>query len=224
MSTAAKVSRTDIFGADDSTFCPINLEHDSNVMFQGFVGRRYAPGGTVLMAINPGGGGDAYARRTAEDEVFFPLLEALRGANPDDSLHQLDALSAAFPAIVRGWNLWRILGPTIDAAGSSLDEIAYLNCVPYRTRGDRMPRVSAQRAAWELTTQPILESLQPRLILALGKKAGGVLLRFYSGSADRFCIPRTVGDTYLSAEALEVLTAVKQMVGSGRGHLLERRP
>ena len=93
----------------------------------------------------------------------------------------------------------------LEAAGASLKQAAYLNAVPYRTRGDKMPPVHAQRTAWELVTAPSLDALQPRAIIALGKKAGSVLDRFYEGDAATYCVPRTIGDSHISEPAKRVL-------------------
>lgn len=178
-------------------------------MFAGYVGADYRPGGTVLLAVNPGGGGDAYRTRSADDEVLFPLLQAFRDSDPDRAGPFFDVIASAFIDIVRRWNLWRILAPTLDATGAAIDSIAFLNAVPYRIRGDAMPRVTACAAAWEQITGPTLEFLEPGRIIALGKKAGGIMDRFYAGPADCFCIPRTIGDSYLSPAGNAVLDQIR---------------
>ncbi|EDP62605.1 hypothetical protein BAL199_13718 [alpha proteobacterium BAL199] len=196
----AKVDRPAIFGADDPR--PVNLPQDAETMFAGAVGPRYRPGGLVFLAINPGGGGDTYTRRTPEDERFYPLLQAFKSReNAADGMSEFEAINRAFAESLRRWNLWRILSPCLDAAGMDLDEIAYLNAVPYRTRGDAEPRMAAKRAAWQTLTGPTIDQLAPRFVVALGKKAGGVLTRFYKGPAVPFVVSRTIGDSYVSDAA-----------------------
>ncbi|MBX7134183.1 MAG: hypothetical protein K1X67_16040 [Fimbriimonadaceae bacterium] len=200
-----QISRQDIFGLAEAQCRPMHLPGDSATMFAGFVGTRYTPGeGIVLLAINPGGGGDAYTERTAEDRVFFPLLERFKAARGHAVPSAFEAVNQAFAPIVRGWNLWRILGPTLEAAGLTLEEVAYMNLVPYRTRGDKMPPVAAQQAAWTRIIQPTLGVLEPRAIVTLGKKAGSVVDRFHAGGLHAYCVPRTIGDTRISDEARAV--------------------
>lgn len=200
-----RISRDQIFGHLSDKYRPLNLRKDAEVMFAGYVGANYRPGGCVVLAINPGGGGDAYAKRTQEDEVFYPLLYALKLAVSPKTLEAFERVNSAFEPIVQCWNLWRILGPTIDATSYRLDQIAYLNAVPYRTKEDKIPPVYARKEAWEMVTGPSLELLQPQKIIALGKKAGDVLERFYEGNAQKYCIPRTIGDSYISVKAEKVL-------------------
>ena len=47
--------------------------------------------------------------------------------------------------------------------------------------------------------------MDPGAIVALGKKAGKVLERFYKGDGKIYVIPRTNGDRYLSPEGKQVL-------------------
>ena len=68
----ARISREYIFGTADQHRAPKHLLDDAATMFVGYVGPRYKPGvSPILLAVNPGGGGDAYTTRTVADEVVF---------------------------------------------------------------------------------------------------------------------------------------------------------
>ena len=58
---AVRVSRSDVFGTADKQL-PISESGDALVPQIGFIGQDYRPGGTILLGINPGGGGDTYGR------------------------------------------------------------------------------------------------------------------------------------------------------------------
>ncbi|BAE49448.1 hypothetical protein amb0644 [Paramagnetospirillum magneticum AMB-1] len=176
-------------------------------MFAGYVGGSYRPGGIVLLAVNPGGGGDAY-QQTAEDVVFYPLLKAFRDCAPEKAEALFGRINDEFASVLPRWNLWRILKPTLDAAGVGLDEVAYLNAVPYRTRENRVPKLHAKEAAWRMVTGPTLDALRPGLLIALGNKAGDVMTRLYNGSASTECVPRTNGDSYISDGAKSALKRI----------------
>ena len=131
---SVQIEREVIFGPHDAKCRPLHLADDANTMFAGFVGRRYRTGaGIVLLAINPGGGGDAYRSRTGEDEHFYPLLRAFKRATQEHALEAFERVNETFAEIVRCWNVWKIIEPTLEAAGKALDESAYINLVPYRT-------------------------------------------------------------------------------------------
>lgn len=202
-----RVSRTAIFGDNDPK--PINLIDDAETMFPGAVGPNYRPGGVVLLAINPGGGGDAYRTRTSLDERFYPLLMQARDADGVTSFDAIQAFGSAFFQVLPGWNINRIIIPCLDAAGAALDETAYLNAVPYRTRKDREPTVGAKHQSWNLVTMPLLEVLQPGIIIALGCKAGDVITRFYTGPVKTFVVPRTNGDRWVRDDAQKVIDDIR---------------
>lgn len=203
------IERGEIFGPADAAYRPINLPEDSATMFAGFVGPNCESGNCLILAINPGGGGDAYTERTNEDEHFYPLLQGFKASTDHEVLTTFEAINTAFMPIVQKWNLWRILGPTLEATRQSVDQVTYMNVVPYRTREDKTPPVAAQRIAWGRIVAPTIALLQPRALIALGKKADKLVRRWHTGSESYFCVPRTIGDTYVSAEAEQVLARIR---------------
>jgi hypothetical protein len=209
------ISRKEIFGSVDERCTPKHLLHDAATMFAGYVGADYRPGvGLLLLAINPGGGGDAYENRTAEDQMFIPLLTRFKQAGHRERLESFECVNAAFSNIVKGWKIWTILKPTLDAAGVEIEAVAYMNIVPYRTRGNRMPPVMARERAWKRVVEPSLDLLAPRAIVAMGKKAGDVLNRRHAGDRPVYCVPRTNGDRYVSDAAKFVHERMKSELRS----------
>ena len=204
-----KVSRKSIFGDRDPK--PVNFAEDANTMFAGYVGARYRPGNVLLIAINPGGGGDAYIQ-TSHDRQFYPLLRELRDAEGVSALAPFEAINRTFAEVLPRWNVMGIVSPVLEAADTTLDAVAYLNAVPYRTRNDSTPLVSATINAWHQLTWPVIAALRPGMVVALGKKVGHVLSRFNLGSTKTFVVPRTIGDTYVSEDAKAVLAEIRESV------------
>jgi hypothetical protein len=200
-----RMDRAAVFGPFDSQ-SPTSEPQDATIPQIGFVGRDYQPGGDVLLGINPGGGGDAYTR-TVEDSLLLPMIEALRKgeASPD----AMAMAFAQYAANMRTWNLWRIVEPTLNACGRNQSEVAYLNWCPFRTRNDAMPHAPSMRRCREAYLAPLLAELAPTRVIALGKKAGCYLLREPFGDAQRFVVPRTNGDRYISAEAHQSLDFIR---------------
>lgn len=207
----ATISRTEIFGTAEPQSRPLNLQADAALMFPGYVGPHYRRGGPLLLAINPGGGKDSYKVRTRADGEFYPIMETFHWCGAESALAPFEAMNAAWVRNMRIWNLRRILEPVLDALGCSVDGVAFLNAVPYRTREDRLPSVYARRQAWTLVTEPLLQLLEPGVIVALGQKAGDVLDRHYHGKARTFTVQRSNGDTYVTAKALGVLEEIRRI-------------
>jgi hypothetical protein len=211
-----QISRTEIFGVDNEKYMPLHLPDDAGTMFAGYVGQEYKPAsGILVLAINPGGGGDSYTSRPPEDERFYPHLMEFKRGPATAALKGFERINQAFASIVRDWNMWRILEPTIDAAGCSIEEVAYMNVVPYRTRENKMPPVSARRKAWDLVVGPTLDVLEPRAILTLGKKAGSVVETLYMGNLRHYCIPRTIGDSWVSDDAVKMHRIMREELAGG---------
>jgi hypothetical protein len=207
---AASVTRAALYGTQSDLQLPKYLQADARVPFLGFCGPRYSAGGCVLLAINPGGGGDAYSQRTPQDAELIPLIEKFVAASQANVANDFEKMSRNYAAQAQTWNLWRILGPTIAACRSSIDQVCYLNIFPYRTAKDALPSASALRKAWELIVVPLLGALRPSKLVALGKKAGNVAERFHRPPPRLFVVPRTIGDSYVSAEAEQVLASIRQ--------------
>lgn len=206
---SVQIEREVLFGPHDAKCRPLHLADDANTMFAGFVGRRYRSGaGILLLAINPGGGGDAYRSRTEEDEQFYPLLKAFKRATPEHALEAFERVNETFAEIVRRWNVWKIIEPTLEAVGKTLDEAAYMNLVPYRTRADKMPPVAARRIAVKRIVEPTIDLLVPRAIVALGKKAG-TIQDIWRPDVPMYCVRRTIGDTYVHADAIQTLAEMR---------------
>lgn len=202
--SALRIQREDVFGASDLQL-PVSQPRDAMIPQIGFVGQDYRPGGTLLLGINPGGGGDTYAR-TSEDSLLLPMSKELRDglASPD----KVSVFFGQYAANMRTWNLWRIAAPVLDACGSRQSQIAYLNWCPFRTRGDAMPHAQAMRRSRETYLAPLIDQLAPSRIIALGKKVGGWLEKVPFNDATQYVIPRTIGDSRVGPEALEVLEII----------------
>jgi hypothetical protein len=185
------------------------LVEDARIPFLGFAGSQYRSGGVVLLAINPGGGGDSYQIRTPQDAQLLPLIETFVTSSPEEVAKHFDSMSSNYAAQVRTWNLWRILHPVLQACGKELSEVTYLNCFPYRTAGDRMPQAAVLRASWAKVIEPLLVVLKPSIVVALGKKVGGVAERQFRGPGVLYVVPRTIGDTRVSDEANFVLKSLR---------------
>jgi hypothetical protein len=211
----AGISRGEIFGAAEPHSRPLNLQADAALMFPGYVGPQYQAGGPVLVAISPGGGKDTCKVRTAADRNFYPIMEAFHWCTADAVPGRYEAMNTAWVANMRFWNLRRIIEPVLDALGCSVEAAAFLNAVPYRTRKDRMPSAFSRRQAWTSVTAPLLELLQPGVIVALGQKAGDVVGQYYEGTVPTFTVQRSNGDTYLTPQAIASLAKIRELLITG---------
>lgn len=207
---SAQVSRAFLYGATQDPQLPAHLINDARIPFLGFAGSKYSAGGVVLLAINPGGGGDVYQTRTPQDSELIPLIEAFVKSSKSAAPKHFEAMSRNYSTHVRTWNLWRILWPVLQACRKNLNEVVYLNCFPYRTAGNRMPKAIALRSSWTNVVEPLLMELKPATVVGLGKKVGGFAERQFRGPGKLYVVPRTIGDTQVSKEAKVVLKALRQ--------------
>ena len=83
-----------------------------------------------------------------------------------------------------------------------MNHIAYLNAVPYRTRGNDFPLAEASRNAWRMIVAPSLEILRPGKIIVIGKTLHNqIFKKYYEGDAGTHCIRRMRGDVGIHKEA-----------------------
>ena len=202
--TAVSAKREDIFVDDRLT--PISAVQDGATPAPGWVGKSWKSGGTVLMAINPGGGGDNY-RVNPTDARLYGLIRNFRDATSEEERAVgLRELSDAWIQIQASHNIRRIIDAIFTALGTNAHQTAFLNVLPFRTREDRPARKAELRRAWEGVTKHQVAALAPRRIIALGCKAYDALL---AAGADEQCeivlLKRAIGDSRVTAHAQGVL-------------------
>ena len=210
----SQISRNEIFGNADYKYMPANYQEDASTMFAGFAGKNYKKNGVVLFGVNPGGGGDGYKKHPRDDELYSQL-KIFKNCNKKSSLIEFEKINVIFLPILKEWNLWNILLPTLEALNINENDIVYLNAIPYRTRENKKPPVYAQNISWSKIMQPTLNILKPKLIVCLGKKVGEIINRFNKNSEwNLIIIPRTNGDRYISEEAKKILQELQNEYGT----------
>lgn len=205
-----EVSRTDLFGAFPDRQLPRYLQNDALVPLLGFAGQNYRAGGVLLLAVNPGGGTESYRNRTPQDDELIPYISAFRASRPSETEDRFSDMSSNYMKQAKTWNLWGIVQPVLDACGRKLDEVAYANICPFRTYKDCRPHVVPLTRAINQVAKPLVCGLQPGTVVALGKKAGDALQGQLIMSGAYFVVPRTNGDSYVSAQTAAVLHAIRE--------------
>ncbi|KHL24113.1 hypothetical protein PK98_15635 [Croceibacterium mercuriale] len=193
----------------DTKLMPITRPEDAAIAAPGWVGKQWQPGGTLLMAINPGGGGDAY-RVNPTDERLYGLFHAFKAAPADQREEALAALSEAWIGIQKTHNIFRLIRPILEALGAGSEGLAFLNVLPFRTRGDAPAGSTVLRQAWNVATSQQVAALQPGRIIALGRKAFDALS--IVGATKKFDVvylKRAIGDSYVTPEAQTAIAALR---------------
>lgn len=195
---------------DTAKLMPITQTDDASTAAPGWVGPSWKAGGTVLMAINPGGGGDNY-RLNSADEQLYGLIRRFKFASPVERKEALLALSDAWVKIQMTHNIYRIIRPILEALSADNDDVAFLNVLPFRTRNDAPAGSANLRRAWDVATRHQVEALKPKRIIALGRKAFDALTA--AGATrqyDVIYIKRAIGDSYITLEAQATIQALRE--------------
>jgi hypothetical protein len=149
------------------------LAGDDLVPQFGYVGADYHSLRALLLGINPGNGPKRANDRSPGDKQMMPALHRFSEIQSPQSF--LEAQSA-YKRVCQSWAVWgRHCAELLTKAGLSIDQIAYSNCLPWRTASESaFGSFTAERAA-TLYAIPLVEELQPRIIIAVGKKAATIL-------------------------------------------------
>lgn len=202
---AVRVRREQIFEGDRAL--PIALADSAYTPYLGWVGRNYR-GGTVFIAKNPGGGGDSQVAPTALDLEVQRRLFALRDDGNTPLGELLEGVTRAFHTQLPTIGMGVLLGRVLTRLGETLDDVAFVNACPFRTREDEKLRAFTTRESFRLVVRPVVEALRPDTVVYLG-------LSFGSFAAQRlrqkwtYLIPRARNDRQFKAEAVPVLAAIE---------------
>jgi hypothetical protein len=203
-----RIQRDEVF--EDDRLMPQCSIADAYIAAPGWVGRDWQPGGTLLVAINPAGGGDNY-RINPTDARLYDLVRAFRAAEGLASQSAtLRALSDAWLQIQSTHSINRVLAAVLAATGGTFQSSAFLNVLPFRTRENKSARRSELRNAWDKGTSHQVRALAPARIVALGCKAYDALLAADAHHDYKIVlIKRAIGDNSIPPHALETLAQLK---------------
>lgn len=144
-------------------------DEDNRTPQFGFVGEGYQRSGVLVLGLNPG----VVRRATvqARDRASLCALQAFQAApTPSRFLEAQAANRLALEAWRDENRHWRTL---LGEAGLKFDDIAFSNCLPWRTKKDKLPsRLQLHAAAYY--AWPLVAELKPRLVICFGCNAAQV--------------------------------------------------
>lgn len=170
-SKVSKFDRATIFGDDVAKWMPVKNPDHAGLAAAGWVGANYRPGGLVIIAANPGGGGDTYSA-TDNDKKLYDTFRSFRSAqSEDDWVAAFEKMSIEYMRQTTGHNISLPISKILESADRGADKCAFLNVIPFRTKGDGWPGVQVIQRATEKALNLQLHALNPGIIVLLGKKA-----------------------------------------------------
>jgi hypothetical protein len=203
--TALRVSRAQLFETTKSL--PVSLAASAHIPYLGWVGKGYR-GGTVLVAKNPGGGGDSQVETTALDARVIAKLKALRDSEEASASGLLDELTDAYHTQLPTIGMGVLLNRMLPRAGETLESVAFFNACPYRTRNEESLRARTRKKSRELVAAPLLEALNPDTIIYLGVEVGREASKTLKARWT-YVLPRAINDKQLNKDAEPVLSQLE---------------
>jgi hypothetical protein len=152
------------------------LREDDQAPQLGYVGSRYPSTRILVLAINPGNGPND--TRTPQD---WQMMPAIRNFAENPTEHNFEKAAKAYMLVCSGWAFWkRRCAEMLDTNGVdperlSFDQIAYTNCLPWRTHSGTDFSIDVDEKAANFYVRPLIEELEPGLIVTLGKRAASIL-------------------------------------------------
>jgi len=104
------------------------------------------------------------------------MMPALHHFASDASVVSFIEAQKAYKSVCQSWSVWqRHCSEVIGAGKLSLEEVAYSNALPWRTASESNFDDAVGTKAAKNYVYPLIEELQPRVIIAMGKKAAKIL-------------------------------------------------
>lgn len=112
-------------------------------------------------------------KRIKGDEDLMPALGQFV---QDRSVESFLEAQRAFQKACISWSMWRNhCSEVINAGLLTMDDIAYSNCLPWRTASKSSFGDTVSKNAAKLYAYPLIDELQPRIVVAMGKTAAKIL-------------------------------------------------
>lgn len=170
-----RLGRAAFFGSSERDL-PIRtseiLRQDDLTPSFGFVGARYTERRVLFLGINPGNG-PSNDGRTPEDGRMMPQLRAFAAQPTPESFV---AASRSYCEACVKWPIWtRHCAPILKSGRLDFSEIAYANALPWRTASQAKFDADVAANAALLFAGPLINELEPKVVIALGKRASDVI-------------------------------------------------
>lgn len=148
-----------------------SIAWDDRIPQFGYVGTRFAERRVLILGINSGNGPNNV--RNAGDQR---QMQTLHRFADDPTPESFVEAQRAYRAACESWPWWRRLcNEVLCPTGLSPDQIAYSNCLPWRTASTANFNDSIAECAATRYAPPLIEELKPCIIVAFGKKAESIL-------------------------------------------------
>jgi len=149
------------------------LRRDDQIPQFGYVGSEYTGVRVLLLGINPGNGPKSAVSRSPTDSRMMPTLAAFAA---DPSVPNFLRAQDAQKVECQTWQIWRRhCAEIFGAGGMSLEQIAYSNCLPWRSGSESNFDDQVAANAARLYALPLIDELAPAVVIAVGKRAADIL-------------------------------------------------
>ena len=171
----AQLRRTDIFGPADKLrpkYERRSLWWQIDVPTYGMVGANYGRGGVIILSVNPAGGKRNLESSYLDDRVYERFRD-LRSLERNMSLHEaFEAANRAYRSAMLQphWTITRKhYTKILKALGKRVDDVSFLQVVPFRTRDDEGSRMNFNYVmrGYERNAKKQLMLLAPGVIIAM---------------------------------------------------------
>ena len=125
----------------------------------------------LALGINSGNGDDV--KRSHQDNKMMPALHRFA---VDLSVASFMEAQSGYKSVCQTWWVWqRHCSQVIGAGKLTFEDVAYSNALPWRTHSESNFDDAVGKAAATSYAYPLIEELQPAVIVAMGKKAARIL-------------------------------------------------
>ena len=186
-----------------------NLGEVENNPFLGFIGKDYFDTSIKICFVAKAGGESRFL--TSNDMYMNEKFIMFRNATEHIRLVSFYEYQEVVKNHIQDWNVFRIPKYLNSKINQNIDNISYVNIVPFRYKGG--PTKSVYKIAWDNFTNNYLKIINPDYIIPLGKNLGEEVVKNYLGSAIvTNGITRTNGDNYLHKEAIEQMNIIANRI------------
>jgi hypothetical protein len=165
---SAKLTREEIW-SPEAPYRPSVRQDFAALPFLGFVGRSFVAGGVVLVASNGNSKEEVdFSKHESHDLEYIRLLNNFRN---DPSTVQCQDLMEFVERDMKIWSLASTIQRVMDRLDVTMDEMAFLNAIPFSTKESPSGTCPAWANSVKLHLQPIVTVLKPSKVIWLGKAA-----------------------------------------------------
>jgi hypothetical protein len=194
------------------------LKYDeySCTLCPGYFGINYSDKRILVIGHFPAGGTESYSNSKyyIMDNKFYGSIIEFKKSSKEDRESKYFRMIEITKEYMKSWDIYRLFKVIFKNTSLCIDDVCYINAVPFRIYQNRKPNKSEIKRAWDIYSGYMIEMLNPKIIICLGIATGEIITQHLKKLDKVIIFRRRIGDKSIDPSVFIECAKIKNMICS----------